>query len=168
MAESLLLFIYWQTIQWWSGGCFLFALFFLPLPLCFLLLCRDLCQSAVSHRDILRHRPPLRVPLRLLEALLAAMAGQGGWRPEPDVGVAARKRRRRKPRRSRGIVALTPAAAEEGGPFLVLALPNSGPAGTASPPFLRPGWAGEGGGRSCGRGATWDPGALLPGYGLLP
>lgn len=127
---------------------------FPPFTSPFLLLCRDLCQSAVGHRDILRHRPPLRLPLRLLEALLAAMAGQGGRWPEPDIGVAARKRRRRKPRRPRGVVALTPAAAEEGRPLLILALPDSGPAGPASPTFLRPGGAGEGGGRRCGWGAT--------------
>ncbi|KAA8585466.1 hypothetical protein FQN60_004160 [Etheostoma spectabile] len=98
--------------------------------------CRDLCQSAVGHCDILRHRPPLRLPLRLLEALLAAMEGQGGRRPEPDIGVATRKRRCWKPRRHRGLVTLTPLAAEEGGPLLVLALPLPGPAGSAPPPFL--------------------------------
>lgn len=94
-------------------------------------LCRNLRQPAVGHRDVLRHRPPLRVALRLLEALLAAMAGQGGRRAEPDVGAAARDRR---VGRGRGAVAFTPAAAEEGGPLLFLALPFAGAAGT--PPLL--------------------------------
>lgn len=129
---------------------------------------RDLCQSPVGHRDVLWHRPSLSLPLRLLEALLAAMAGQGGRRPEPDIGAAARKRRRRKPRGRRPGGALAPAAAEEGGHLLVLALPHPGPAGPAPPPFLWFGGAGEGGGRGCGWGAKWDPGALLPGHGLLP
>lgn len=91
------------------------------------------------------------------------MAGQGGRRPEPYIGVAARERRRRRPRRR--VVALTPADAEEGGPLFLLALPLPG---SASPPLLRPGGAGEGGGGSCGWRTTWDAGALLPGYGLLP
>lgn len=126
---------------------------------------RDLCQSAVRHRDILWHRPPLRLPLCLMEALLAAMAGQGGRRPEPDIGVAARKRRRRKPRWHWRLVPPTAAAAEEGGPVLVLTLPLLGPAPS---PLLWPGGAGEGGSRGCGWGTARDPGALLPGYGLLP
>lgn len=134
------------------------ACFFLPL-----VPCRDFCQSAVGHRDILRHRPPLRLPLCFLEALLAAMAGQGGRRLEPYVRVAARERRGGRPRRR--VIAITPADAEEGGPLLVLSLPLPG---SASPPLLRPGGAGEGGGRRCGWRTTGDPGALLPGYGLLP
>lgn len=149
--------------------CFSSCLYFsTPGPRLPLVPRRDLCQSAVGHRDILWHRPPLRLPLCLLEALLAAMAGQGGRRPEPDIGAAARKRRRRKPRRHRRVVALTPAAAEEGGPLLILALPLPGPSGPAPPPFLWPGGAGEGRGRRCDRGTTRNPGALVPGYGLLP
>lgn len=95
---------------------------------------RYLRQPAVGHRDILRHRPPLRLPLRLLEALLAAVARQGGRGDKPDVGFVARNRRNREPRRSRGVVSLTPAAAEEGWPIVILALPLPGPAGP--PPLL--------------------------------
>lgn len=125
--------------------------------------CRNLRQPAVGHCDILRYCPPLRLPLCLLEALLAAMAGQGGWGAQPDVGAAARNRRAgRSPR----AVPFTPAAAEEGGPVLVLALPLAGTAGT--PPLLWPGGARERGGRRGGWRAKRNPRALIPGYGLLP
>lgn len=135
------------------------------LPLVF---CRDLCQSAVGHRDILWHRAPFCLLICLLETLLAPMAGQGRWRTELDIRVATWKCWGREPRRRRGVLTLTPAAAEEGGPLLIFALPLSRSAGSASPPLLWPGGAGEGGGWRCSWGATWDPGALLPGHGLIP
>lgn len=147
----------------WLETCVNSSLYLLPV-----VLCRDLCQSAVGHCDILRHRPPLRLPFRLLEALLATMAGQGGRRSEPDIGVASWNRRCRKPCSCRGLVTLTPAAAEERGPLLVLALSHPWPAGPAPPPFLWPSGAGEGWGRRRGWRAKWDPGALLPGHGHLP
>lgn len=96
------------------------------------------------------------------------MEGQRGRRPEPDLGAAAWKRRRGKPRGHRGLLTPTAPAAEEGGTLLVLALPLAGTAGTAPSPFLRPGGVGEGGGGRRGRGATGVPGAVLPGHGLLP
>lgn len=96
------------------------------------------------------------------------MAGQGGRRSEPDIGVASWNRRCRKPCSCRGLVTLTPAAAEERGPLLVLALSHPWPAGPAPPPFLWPSGAGEGWGWRRGWRAKWDPGALLPGHGHLP
>lgn len=121
---------YWYLYWKWIGASSILQFLYFAPSFCSSL-CRNLRQPAVGHRDVLRHRPPLRVPLRLLEALLAAMAGQGGRRAEPDVGAAARDRR---VGRGRGAVAFTPAVAEEGGPLLFLALPLAGAAGT--PPLL--------------------------------
>lgn len=92
--------------------------------------CRDLRQSAVRHRHLLRRRPPLRLALRLLEALLVAMAGQGRRRPEPDVRTASRERRHRGPGRRLAVAA---SDAAEGRPLVLVALPVLGP---APPPLL--------------------------------
>lgn len=121
---------------------------------------RDLCQPAVRHRHFLRHRAALRLSLRLVEAVLAAMAGQGGGRSEPDLGAAARQRRPR----GRGLAAAA-THAEKGRPLVLLALPLAGP---TPPTLLRSGGARGGPGGWCGGRAPRDPGALLPGHGLLP
>lgn len=109
---------------------------FLSSPCPPLVFCRDLCQSAVGHRDILWHRAPLCLLICFLETLLAPMAGQGRRRAELDIRVAAWKCWGREPRRRRRVLTLTSPAAEEGGPLLILALPLPRAAGPASPPFL--------------------------------
>lgn len=130
---------------------------------------RDIRQPPLRHRDVLRHRAPLRLTLRLLEALLVAMERQRGRRPQPDSrappwrGGASRGRRR--------LLPPPPFIAEERHALLVLSLSVPGPGRPTPPTLLRPdgggGRRGHDGGWGRGR-ASGNAGALLPGHGLLP